>query len=45
MMGRYEWVIIEFLVLGLCVWELVNLRLSQRRDRRARAREDTPPRG
>ena len=35
-MGRYEWVIIEFLVLGLCVWELVNLRRIQRRDRQAR---------
>lgn len=39
-MGRYEWAIIEFLVLGLCVWELVNLRRSQRRDRQARPPQD-----
>jgi hypothetical protein len=34
---QFEWLLIEVLVLGLAVFELVSLRRSQRRDREAAA--------
>jgi hypothetical protein len=34
---RYEWLIVEVIVLGLLVAELIALRRSQRRDRDAAA--------
>jgi hypothetical protein len=34
---RYEWSIIEIIVLGLLVAELISLRRSRRRDREAAA--------
>jgi hypothetical protein len=34
---QFEWLLIEVLVLGLAVFELVSLRRSQRRDRDAAA--------
>ncbi len=33
----YEWAIIEFIVLGLLIAELISLRRSRRRDREAEA--------
>jgi hypothetical protein len=33
MLGRWEWIIVELLVLGLLVFELVSVRRSIRRDR------------
>jgi hypothetical protein len=36
-MGHWEWIIIEVLVLGLLVWELVRTRRAIRRDKRAAA--------
>jgi hypothetical protein len=44
LIGRWEWLLIEVLVLGLAVAELVAVRRSQRRDHEAKAaREMTPP--
>jgi len=43
---RYEWAIIEMIVLGLLIAELISLRRSQRRDRDAatlKRREADPP--
>ena len=40
-MGRWEWLIIEALVLGLLVWELLRTRRAIRRDRAA-AKERPP---
>jgi hypothetical protein len=34
---RFEWAIIEIIVLGLLIAELISLRRSQRRDREAAA--------
>ena len=34
-LGRWEWLLIELLVLGLAIFELVSLRRLQRRDRKA----------
>ena len=39
-MIRFEWLIIEIIVLGLLVAELISLRRSQRRDRAARAAQE-----
>jgi hypothetical protein len=33
-MARYEWMIVELLVLAWLIWGLVSTRLSLRRDRR-----------
>lgn len=41
-MVRYEWLIIELLVLGLLVAELIALRRVQRRDREAQASKPDP---
>ena len=35
---QWEWLLIEVLVLGLAIFELVSLRRSQRRDREAQVR-------
>ncbi len=34
-LGRFEWVLIELLVLGILVWQLVSVRRLIRRDRQA----------
>jgi len=39
-LGQWEWLLIEALVLGLAVFELVSLRRSQRRDRERAQRAD-----
>jgi hypothetical protein len=39
MLARYEWIIIELLVLGLLVAELISVRRAIRRDRAARDAE------
>jgi len=40
MLSRYEWGIIELILLGLLVWEWVRIRRTIRRDREARARKE-----
>jgi hypothetical protein len=35
-MGRWEWIIIEVLVLGLLVWEWVRTRRAIKRDKMAK---------
>ena len=43
-MFRYEWLIIEFIVIAVLVYELVSVRRSLRRDREAaRAKANPPP--
>lgn len=42
-MGRWEWIIIEVLVLGLLGWEWLRTRRAIRRDRAA-AKERAPDR-
>jgi hypothetical protein len=41
-LGQWEWLLIEALVLGLAIAELIALRRSQRRDRDAAAARDEP---
>jgi hypothetical protein len=40
---QWEWAIGEFLVLGFLVWELRNLRRTQRRDREKLQQAEKPP--
>jgi hypothetical protein len=42
-MARYEWIIIEVLVLGLLLWQLVSIRRAIRADREKQRRDTTPP--
>ncbi len=37
MVGRYEWIILELLFLGVLVYELVSVKRSLRKDRAAAA--------
>jgi hypothetical protein len=39
-MARYEWIIVELLVLAWLIWGLVSTRLSVRRDRRKAAEQE-----
>lgn len=39
-MARYEWIIVELLVLAWLVWGLISTRLSMRRDRRKMRHSD-----
>ena len=32
-MARFEWILIELLVLGVLIWQLVSVSLSIRRDK------------
>jgi hypothetical protein len=43
-MARYEWFLVEILVLGIAVYEWVKIRRAVKRDRLAReqAKVDTP---
>jgi hypothetical protein len=43
MLGRWEWIIIELVVLGLLVAELLSVRRSMSRDRKTKA-DDTDSR-
>ena len=48
MLGRWEWLLLELIVLALAVAELVSLHRVQKRDREKkaaamRAARDTPP--
>jgi len=43
-LARFEWILIEVLVLGILVWQLVSVRRAIRRDREAgKAPESTAP--
>jgi hypothetical protein len=39
-MARYEWIILELLVLAWLIWGLVSTRLSLRRDRQKKAQKE-----
>jgi hypothetical protein len=41
-MFKFEWIIVELLVLGLLVFELVRTRRAIRRDKAEQARRDPP---
>lgn len=43
MLARWEWLIVELLVLGLLLFELVRIRRAVRRDRAAKAAKAPPP--
>jgi hypothetical protein len=38
-LARFEWILVELLVLGVLVWQLVSVRRAIRADRAKRARE------
>ncbi len=38
-LAGFEWIIIELLVLGVLIWQLVSIRRAVRRDREAAAQE------
>ncbi len=38
-MARFEWILIELIVLGLLIWQVVSIRRAVRRDRQAAAKE------
>ena len=39
-MGRFEWIIVELIVVGLLVYELISIRRTVRRDRENAALAD-----
>jgi len=41
LLGRWEWALIELIVLGLAIAELIAIRRVQRRDRETRRRADS----
>ena len=46
-LARFEWVIVELIVMGLLIWQFVSIRRAVRRDREEAARQaqTTPPGG
>lgn len=38
-LARFEWILIEIIVLGLLLWQWVSIRRAVRRDREAAAKE------
>ena len=44
-MGRWEWIILEVLFLGMLVWELLSVRRSIKRARAEEAAKSVPKLG
>lgn len=42
-LARYEWIIVELIVLGVLVWQLVSVRRGIRADREKKRRETGEP--
>ena len=44
-LARFEWILIELIVLGVLIWQCVSIRRAVRRDREAaaKARQDAAP--
>jgi hypothetical protein len=40
---RFEWILVELMVLAVLVWELVSIRRAVRRDRADKAAKQEPP--
>ena len=43
LIARYEWVILELLLLGALLWELARIRRAVRRDRAEKAAREANP--
>jgi hypothetical protein len=38
-LARFEWILIEAIVMGVLIWQLVSIRRAVRRDREAAAKD------